>query len=58
VLELLKSDYPRDMIERLINERLQKRLHKLFWDTGFLNYLDALFVLRLASIKAAHLNSK
>jgi hypothetical protein len=44
VLSLLESDYPQDMIERLINERLQKRLFKLWWDD--VEYFDALDLLR------------
>jgi hypothetical protein len=32
MLSLLESDYPRDIIERQINDRLQKRLFKMWWN--------------------------
>jgi hypothetical protein len=58
VLEILKSDYPQDMIERLINERLQKRLFKLWWEMGD-DYSDALRLFRSVQQPfAAYFNGK
>lgn len=46
MLELLNaSDWPRDIIERRINERLKQRLFKMWWETGDLGYLRALDVM-------------
>ncbi len=44
MIGILESDYPRDMIERMIQDRLTKRLFKLWWEGG--DYLDALELIR------------
>jgi hypothetical protein len=47
MLSLLESDYPRDIIERQINDRLQKRLFKMWWESGDSDYWAALRILRV-----------
>lgn len=49
MLELLDSDYPQDIIENQINERLRKRLFKMWWETGDGEYFDALKCVRDAN---------
>ena len=44
---LLESDYPRDIIENQVNERLRNRLFRMWWETGeYYGYYNALQLLR------------